>query len=98
MGTMKTKLFAAFLIFIVVVADVSSFARAASSNITTVISSEDSYVDSAQPIANFGGVVTMLVRSNATSMQRGLLRFNLSAIPANAQINSAILKLSVSTD
>ena len=35
--------------------DVSSFARAAGSSITTVISSEDSYVDSAQPTANFGG-------------------------------------------
>jgi hypothetical protein len=95
---MKTKLFAAFLIFIVVVTNVSSFARAASSSITTVISSEDSYVDSAQPAANFGGVVTMLIRSNNTATQRGLLRFNLSTIPANAQISSAILKLSVSTD
>jgi hypothetical protein len=95
---MKTKLFVAFLIFIVVVTNVSSFARAASSSITTVISSEDSYVDSAQPAANFGGVVTMLIRSNNTATQRGLLRFNLSTIPANAQISSAILKLSVSTD
>ena len=50
---MKTKLFAAVLI--VVMTDVSSFARAAGSSITTVISSEDSYVDSARPTANFGG-------------------------------------------
>jgi len=94
---MKTKLFTTVLILIVFVTNISSFAHAASSTNTTVISSEDSYVDSAQPTANFGGVVTMLIRSN-TSTQRGLLRFNLSTIPANAQISSAILKLSVSTD
>jgi acid phosphatase type 7 len=94
---MKTKLFSAVLILIVLVANNSSFVHAASSTVTTVISSEDSYVDSAQPTANFGSVVTMLIRGN-TSMKRGLLRFNLSVIPANAQINSAILKLSVSSD
>jgi hypothetical protein len=94
---MKTKLFSAVLILIIFVTNVSSFAHAASSSITTVISSEDSYVDSAQPTTNFGSAVTMLIRSN-TATQRGLLRFNLSAIPANAQISSAILKLSVSSD
>jgi hypothetical protein len=98
--TMKTKLIATVLILIVFVTSNSSFAHAANSTVTTVTavsSSEDSYVDSAQPTANFGGVVTMLIRSK-TSTQRGLLRFNLSAIPANAQISSAILKLSVSSD
>jgi calcineurin-like phosphoesterase family protein len=94
---MKTKFFSAILILIVFVASNSSFAHAANSSITTVISSEDSYIDSTQPTANFGGGVTMWIRGG-TSTQRGLLRFNLSAIPANAQIISAILKLSVSTD
>ena len=94
---MKTKLFAALLILIVLVTNIFSFAHAASPSITTVISSEDTYIDSSQPTANFGGAVTMLIRSN-TATQRGLLRFNLSAIPANAQISSAILKLSVSSD
>ena len=94
---MKTKLFSAILILIVFVAGNSSFAYAANSSITTVISSEDSYVDSTQPTANFAGGVTMWVRGG-TSTQRGLVRFNLSAIPANAQIISAILKLSVSSD
>ena len=96
-GTMKTKLFAALLILIVLVTNIFSFAHAASPSITTVISSEDTYIDNSQPTANFGGAVTMLIRSN-TATQRGLLRFNLSAIPANAQISSAILKLSVSSD
>jgi acid phosphatase type 7 len=94
---MKTKLFSAVLILIVLMANNSSFVHAANSSITTVISSEDSYVDSTQPTANFGSGVTMWVRGG-TSTQRGLLRFNLSTIPANAQIISAILKLSVSSD
>jgi len=99
-GIMKIKLFSAVLILIVFVASNSSFVHASNSTVITVTavsSSEDSYVDSAQPTANFGGVVTMLIRSK-TSTQRGLLRFNLSAIRANAQISSAILKLSVSSD
>ena len=97
---MKTKLFSAILILIVFAASNSSFVHASNSTVTTVTSvssSEDSYVDSAQPTANFGGIVTMLIRSK-TSTQRGLLRFNLSTIPANAQISSAVLKLSVSSD
>jgi hypothetical protein len=94
---MKVKLFTAVLILIIFISNTSSFAYAANTSTTLILASEDSYIDNAQPTANFGSVVTMLIRSKP-STQRGLLRFNLSAIPANAQITSAILKLSVSSD
>lgn len=94
---MKTRLFAAALIFILFVTGNHPTAQAAGSTVTTIYSSEDTYVDNAKPTTNFGSIVTMWIRGN-TPTRRGLLRFNLSAIPANAQISSAVLKLFVSSD
>jgi len=94
---MKTKLFTAVLILLMLVTNISSFALAASSSVTTMIPGEDSYVDSAKPTTNYGSIVTMWIRGSAPT-RRSLLRFNLATIPANARISSAVLKLFVSGD
>jgi len=82
---------------IMLMINISSFAQAASSSMTTIIPGEDSYVDSAKPTTNYGSTVTMWIRGSAPT-RRSLLRFNLATIPANARISSAVLKLFVSGD
>ncbi len=94
---MKIQLLTTILVFVAILAGVSSLAYAASSTVTTILAAEDTYVDSAKPSTNFGGNVTTWVRGGSPT-RRALLRFNLSGIPANAQISSAVLKLAVSSD
>ncbi len=94
---MKTKSIAAILFVIFFLIGTVPAAWAASSTVTTISASADTYVDSAKPTGNFGGIATMWIRGG-TPTRRGLLRFDLSAIPANAQISSAILNLAVSSD
>jgi hypothetical protein len=55
--------------------------------------SDDSYIDQLQPALNHGADTTFRVRPNNNAERRGVLRFDLSAIPANASITSAKLYL-----
>jgi len=63
-----------------------------------VIVSEDSYVSSSQPNANKGSNNHLLVYNetnelNITMAYNAWLKFNLSDIPSNATINSAVLRM-----
>ncbi len=57
----------------------------------------DTYVDLRNPAVNYGQATTLLTRpADATRYKRGLLWFDLGAIPPGATINSASLSLNVS--
>jgi hypothetical protein len=56
---------------------------------------KDTYVDQINPTTNHGNVPSSQVNQNLTQLQRSLLQFDLSAIPPEAQITSATLKLYV---
>jgi len=58
---------------------------------TTV--NQDTYIAQNKPTDNYGTDSTISVDSQDTQSQRGLIQFNLSSIPANSIINSAILRL-----
>ncbi len=58
-----------------------------------LLPSDDSYIDGNLPTANHGSETTFRVRPNNNSDRRGLVRFDLSAIPANATITGARLYL-----
>jgi len=55
--------------------------------------SDDSYINQGQPDQNFGGAINFWVRPNNNADRRGVIRFDLSAIPANATITGATLYL-----
>jgi hypothetical protein len=61
--------------------------------VTGLLPSDDTYIDENLPTANYGSDPTFRVRPNNNSERRGLVRFDLSAIPANAIITSADLYL-----
>ena len=53
----------------------------------------DTYIDSGSPDRNYGSDNQFEVRPDRGADRRGLLKFDLSAIPANATISSATLYL-----
>lgn len=53
----------------------------------------DAYIDSSLPNDNFGSTGLIRVGINGTTVDRGLVRFDLSALPANAVVSSAVLSL-----
>jgi hypothetical protein len=61
--------------------------------VTGLLPSGDTYIDENVPNSNHGSETTFRVRSNNNSERRGLVRFDLSGIPADATINSANLYL-----
>ncbi len=54
---------------------------------------QDTYLDLYHPAANFGGAGTTKVHSGADARERTLIRFDLTAIPANATVTRATLNL-----
>ncbi|HEY3342273.1 MAG TPA: DNRLRE domain-containing protein [Anaerolineae bacterium] len=72
-------------------------AEAATTTTTTFVAVADAYIDSALPTTNYGSDVTVRLH-NTNPARRGLLRFDLSSLPVGAQILSATLTLSVSSD
>ena len=67
---MKTKSIAAILFVIFFLISMAPAARAASSTVTTISASADTYVDSAKPTANFGGIATMWIRGGHSHAAR----------------------------
>lgn len=62
--------------------------------VTGILPSDDTYIDPSEPNdPTLGSKKTFTARSGAIPDERGLLRFDLSAIPANATITSATLYL-----
>jgi hypothetical protein len=59
--------------------------------VTGLLPSDDTYINLIQPNRNFGTDELFQVWANNNSNRRGLLRFDLSSIPANAIINNATL-------
>jgi hypothetical protein len=55
--------------------------------------SDDSYIDANHPTTNHGNELTLQVRPFPGGNSRGVLRFDLSDIPANATVTSARLYL-----
>ncbi|HEY3311331.1 MAG TPA: DNRLRE domain-containing protein [Anaerolineales bacterium] len=72
-------------------------AEAATTTTTTFVAVADAYIDSALPSTNYGSDVTVRLH-NSNPTRRGLLRFDLASLPAGAQVISATLTLSVSSD
>ncbi len=91
----KSSLVVALILALLAVA--ARFTPATAATTTTFLAAEDTYVDSSKPTTNFGGILTLWVHGSSPT-RRALLRFNLSSIPAGAQISSATLKLYVSSD
>jgi acid phosphatase type 7 len=59
----------------------------------------DAFVDSAKPTTSHGDWGQLLVvGQSAGSTKQGLVRFNVSGLPAGAQVRSARLRLSVTND
>ena len=64
---------------------------------TSLTSVADTGANQASPNTNTGTATTMLVASAALANQRSFVRFDLSAIPATARVQSATLQLTMST-
>ena len=64
---------------------------ASTSSLAQAPPSADAYVTTAQPSANFGSSSLLAVQAGTTSY----VRFNLGALPANASIAKATLRLYV---
>jgi hypothetical protein len=58
-----------------------------------LLPSDDTYIDGGSATKNFGSDTQFTVRPDNGADRRGLVRFDLSAIPANATITSATLYL-----
>ena len=66
---------------------------------TTTLSTtavKDAYIEELNPTSNHGLLASMVVDRETTDLQRALVQFDLSALPANAVIISAALKLEAS--
>jgi hypothetical protein len=59
----------------------------------TVSPSKDAWIDEANPLSFFGTSTDIQVQSSGNANQRGLIAFDLSSIPANANITSAVMSL-----
>jgi Disaggregatase related repeat/TGF-beta propeptide len=55
--------------------------------------SDDTYIDGGSPTTNRGSDNTFEVRPDNSADRRGLLKFDLSSMPANANVTSATLYL-----
>src|SRR5262249_1077025 len=64
---------------------------------TTLSASQDSWLDKANPDTNHGTDTTLVVDPKASSVKRTFVQFDLSSIPPCATINSATLKLTITT-
>jgi hypothetical protein len=58
-----------------------------------LLPSDDTYIDAGSPSSNYGTDNTFEVRPDNGADRRGLLKFDLSSIPANSTITSATLYL-----
>ena len=63
--------------------------------VADVAASQDTYIESRTPndANNFGASTSLVADRESTDLQRVLVQFDLSAIPANATINSATLQM-----
>lgn len=76
----------------------SSLAAPASAVDVTLTAVADATVVSSMPTTNLGGVTTLVVGfPSPTAMDRALLQFDLSSIPAGSAIGSAVLQLSIAS-
>jgi hypothetical protein len=64
---------------------------------TSLTAVADTGTNQASPNTNTGTTTTMLVESATSANQRSFVRFDLSAIPATARVQSATLQLTMST-
>lgn len=64
---------------------------------TSLVSVADTGANQASPTTNTGTATTMLVESATSANQRSFVRFDLSAIPTTARVQSATLQLTMST-
>ena len=64
-------------------------------DLTSLQATQDTYIKLQSPDTtnNFGASTSMVVDRESTDLQRALLQFDLSSIPAGSTINSATLKL-----
>lgn len=58
-----------------------------------LLPSDDTYINSSQPLNNYGADNTFDVRPDNGASNRGLVKFNLSSIPADSTVTSATLYL-----
>jgi hypothetical protein len=58
-----------------------------------LLPSDDTYIDAGSPTRNYGTDDKFEVRPDNSADRRGLLKFDLSSIPANATVTSATLYL-----
>ncbi len=59
----------------------------------------DTYIDIDRPTTNYGALTEIFTRpANATWLKYGLIRFDLSSLPAGAVIQSAIMTMTVSAN
>jgi hypothetical protein len=58
-----------------------------------LLPTDDTYIDAGLPLGNYGNDNVLQVRPDNNADRRGLVKFDLSSIPANANITSATLYL-----
>ena len=63
----------------------------------TLTAVADTYADQGAATTNFGTATTLNVRSANTSNRRAFVRFDLSAIPTTARVQSATLQMTMTT-
>src|SRR5262245_38110245 len=63
--------------------------------ITTVslVAVADTYTDQSSPTTNFGTATTLSIQSATSANRRSFVRFDLSAIPTTARVQTATLQL-----
>ncbi|MNU67255.1 TGF-beta propeptide [compost metagenome] len=59
----------------------------------TLYAAEDGFTSASVPSGNFGSLGSMSITKSRASIERSFLKFNLSSIPSNAVITSAVLRL-----
>ena len=63
---------------------------------TTIVASEDTYISKPYARKIFGNAASILLQNNPDSETRGLVRYVVSQLPANAYVNNATLYFYVS--
>ena len=65
----------------------------ARADVVSLTSAQDTYISLKNPTTNFSTTISMIVDRETTDLQRALVQFDLSSIPAGSTVTSAVLKL-----